>query len=86
MANLKTKHSASLQHLLDRDSNVGSLWGFFCCHSDYLLTDVVEASVLSVAFVGFSQDRVEGFVAVPPGCPGVPGDREHCYVHLGNSC
>lgn len=48
----------------------------------YLLTDVVEASVFSVALVSFSQNRVEGFVAIPPGCPCISRDGEHCHVNL----
>lgn len=39
-------HSTALQRGLNWDSEVDS--------ADYLLTDVLEASVFSVAFVGFS--------------------------------
>lgn len=48
----------------------------------YLLTDVMEASVFSVTLVGFSQNRVEGFVAIPPGCPGIARNGERCHVNL----
>lgn len=49
----------------------------------HLLADIVEASVFPVTLVGFSQDRVEGFVAIPPGSPGISRDRECCHINLG---
>ena len=48
----------------------------------YLLADVAEAALLTVALVGLPQDRVEGFVAVTPGSPGIARDGEHSHVHL----
>lgn len=54
-----------------------------CSSSGYLLADVVEASFFPVTLVGFSQDRVEGFVAIPPGSPSISRDRERCHVNLG---
>lgn len=48
----------------------------------YLLADVMEASVFPVTLVGFSQDRVEGLVAIPPGGPGVARNGKRCHVNL----
>lgn len=62
------------------ETNHSSTSMFIC--GGYLLADVVETSVFSVTLVRFSQDGVEGFVAVPPGCPGVTGDGERRDVNL----
>ncbi len=66
-------------------------WGFVSIFlyslllTAYLLTDVVKPSVFSVTLVGFSQNRVEWFVAIPPGRPGISRDGEHCHINLGPS-
>lgn len=48
----------------------------------YLLTDVTKASVLSDAFIGLTQHRVEGLVAVSPGSPGIARDGECSHIDL----
>lgn len=50
--------------------------------SGYLFTNVLESLVFSVILIRFTQDRVEGFVTIPPGCPGITRDGECCYINL----
>lgn len=55
---------------------------FFPSSAGYLLTDVVEASVFSVTLIGFTQNGVEGFVAIPPRRPSISRDGECCHIDL----
>ena len=75
MADLKISIAVSSKLMFGHHVSVSDATG-------YLLTDVFEASVFSVSLVGFSQHRVKGFVAIPPGCPGISRDGEHCHINL----
>lgn len=81
MADLKAKPRVQYYGMLQNSVlQFGSVSKFISV--GYLLTDVAEATVSSVTLVRFSQNRVEGFVAIPPGRPGISRDGEHCHVHL----
>lgn len=48
----------------------------------YLLTDQAEAPVLSDTFIGFSQHRVKGFVAISERSSGITRDCKGSNIDL----